>query len=49
MHILEKTDRPPARPSWRSLTVRWILTFAGFPAGGFTARSEEHTSELQSP
>ena len=38
MHILEKkTDRPPARPSWRSLTVRWIVTFAGFPAGGFTA------------
>jgi len=37
MHILEKTDRPPARLSWRSLTVRWIVTFAGFPAGGFTA------------
>ena len=37
MHTLEKTHRPPARPSWRGMTVRWIATFAGFPAGGFTA------------
>lgn len=37
MSTLEKTHRPPARPSWRGLTVRWIATFAGFPAGGFTA------------
>jgi len=37
MQTLEKTHRPLARPSRRSLTVRWIVTFVGFPAGGFTA------------
>ena len=37
MHTLEATRRPPARQSWRGITVRWIATFAGFPAGGFTA------------
>jgi hypothetical protein len=37
MHTLETTHRPPTRQSWRGITVRWIATFAGFPAGGFTA------------
>ena len=37
MQTLEKTHRPLARPSRLGLTVRWIVTFAGFPAGGFTA------------
>ena len=37
MHTLETTRRAPARPSWRRVAARWIVTFAGFPAGGFTA------------
>lgn len=37
MNTLERTRRLPARPAWRGLTVRWIVTFAGFPAGGLTA------------
>jgi len=37
MHTLETTRRAPGRPSWRRAAVRWIVTFAGFPAGGLTA------------
>ena len=37
MHILETTRQAPARPSWRRAAVRWIVTFAGFPAGGLTS------------
>jgi len=37
MHTLETTRRAPARPSWRRAAARWIVTFAGFPAGGLTA------------
>jgi hypothetical protein len=37
MHTVETTRRAPARPSWRRAAARWIVTFAGFPAGGFTA------------
>ena len=37
MHTLETTRRAPARPSWRRIAARWIVTFAGFPAGGLTA------------
>jgi hypothetical protein len=37
MHTLETTRQAPARRSWRRTAARWIVTFAGFPAGGFTA------------
>jgi len=37
MHTLETTGRAPARPSWRRASARWIVTFAGFPAGGLAA------------
>jgi hypothetical protein len=37
MHTLETTRQAPARRSWRRAVARWIVTFAGFPAGGFTA------------
>ena len=37
MHTLETTRQAPARRSWRRAAARWIVTFAGFPAGGFTA------------
>jgi len=39
MHTLETTRQAPARRSWRRAAARWIVTFAGFPAGGFTART----------
>jgi len=37
MNTLETTRQAPARPSWRRAAVRWIVTFAGFPAGGLTS------------
>ena len=37
MQTLETTRRAPARLSWRRAAARWLVTFAGFPAGGFTA------------
>jgi hypothetical protein len=37
MHTLETTRRAPARVSWPRAAARWIVTFAGFPAGGLTA------------
>jgi hypothetical protein len=37
MHTLETTRQAPARRSWRRAAARWIVTFVGFPAGGFTA------------
>ena len=37
MHTLETTRQAPARRSWPRAAARWIVTFAGFPAGGFTA------------
>ena len=37
MHTLETTRQAPARRSWQRAAGRWIVTFAGFPAGGFIA------------
>ena len=37
MQTLETTRQPAARYSWRVVTARWLVTFAGFPAGGFAA------------
>ena len=37
MHTIETTRRSSARPSWPRVTVRWVVTFAGFPAGGLAA------------
>ena len=37
MHTLETTRQAPVLRSWRRAAARWIVTFAGFPAGGFTA------------
>ena len=37
MHTLETTRQAPARRSWQRAAGRWIVTFAGFPAGGFAA------------